>query len=364
MHRVVAVSVNTLALAFSAALAPTVATADPRNGAVAPPPDQVTVDAVSPEALARAQRKLAHAQQVAAHFNAEARAQHLDESWRFAMIGDLMKGPEEQFDRVEFAPGLMQAQALATTLARARPDPAGEAKVLGTKTSDLTYVPINPCRILDTRQGAPFAQGQIQTFSFKSTNVGHDGTCSVYSTYSGLDFPAALAVNVTVDETAFSGFPAGKFLAIYPTGGTLGASFMNFGPGQIIANAGIISINQSTGQFDVKSSAPAHVIIDVFGLFLAPLPSALECVQTSAGTATLGLGQSSGATSGTCPATYTLVGGTCTSEPLGAVNSTRSASISDNPIVATSTFSCWGQADMGSGTLSARGTCCRVPGRQ
>jgi len=241
--------------------------------------------------LTQAQQKIYSAQRIADRFVAEARRQGLDDNWRLSLLADLMRAPEDQFALVENAQDLNHAIGTASMIARNTR--SSGAKSLGGATSDLTFIPINPCRILDTRQGSgtAFVGGDTKVYTFKNTNVGH-GSCSVYSDYAGLALPAALAVNITVDESGLSGFPVGKFLAVFPDGGTLGSSFMNFGPGDILANAGIISINQSTGLFDVKSSAPAQVIIDVFGVFLAPLPTALDCVQTTTGTASLGAGQS------------------------------------------------------------------------
>ena len=171
--------------------------------------------------LSQAQEKIHSAQRIADRFVAEARRQGLDDNWRLSLLADLMRAPEDQFAVVENAQDLNHAIGAASMIARSMPS-AG-AKSLGTADSDLIFVPINPCRILDTRQGSgnAFVGGDTKVYTFKNTNVGH-GSCSVYSGYVGFALPAALAVNITVDESGLSGFPVGKFLAVFPDGGTLG----------------------------------------------------------------------------------------------------------------------------------------------
>jgi hypothetical protein len=318
-----------------------------------------TPQTFDPEALARAQQKLAHAQQVADRFSAQAKEQGLNENWRLTLIGDLMKGSEDQFARVENAASLIHAIGAATALAHeAGLSTGGQAKDLGTTTSDLVFVPISPCRIVDTRAGTGtgFTAGQTEVYSFKNSNVGASTSCNVFFDYSGADFPAALAVNITVDESTFSGFQAGKFLSVFPDGGTLGSSFMNFGPGEILANAGIITINQSNGLFDVKSTAPAQVIIDVFGVFLAPVATALDCTQVQGATASLGSGSAESTPVASCPTGYKVTGGACTSNS----NLDRVAS---SGFELNGYFCFFSNETTSDISINAVASCCRTPGR-
>jgi len=343
-------AISLLALSIGTAVA-----AGPSKGPANP--------AVDPSALARAEAKFAAALAVVDQFKAQAAAEGITgDAWRFQMVGNLMQGSEANFASVSLARSYADAVSAAKAVARAgNPTSSSEAASgssaasvtagLGTTTSDLVYVPITPCRVLDTRAGgAAVAANTVKTYDFTAINVGA-ASCSVTNQIPGSDGAAAFAANVTVDESGLSGFGAGSYLQIYPQGGSTATSFMNFSPNQIIANAGVISLNQANGQFSVVSNAPTQIIVDTYGAFIAPQPTAVECTTATSTSSFLGV------VSATCPAGYGMTGGGCHS------NSINDWTYENFPSGAT-TWGCgfWTSGTLGT-TLTAYAQCCRVPGR-
>lgn len=321
--------------------------------------------AVDPQALERAKAKFAHALAVVDQFKAAAAAEGITgDNWRFEMLGDLMNGSEADFASVAYARTYADAMSAALQVARggdasapgsAISSSAGTAAAvadgLGSATTDLVYVPIAPCRVLDTRVSGAIPASTVRSYFFHASNTGH-GACSVTGQIPGTTDAAAFAANVTIDETGLTGFAAGSFLEIYPQGGSTTTSFLNFGPGQIIANAGVISINQTNGQFSVMSNAPTNVIIDTYGVFIAPEPTALECTTPTNTSSFFGVVGAS------CPAGYTLTGGGC--------NSTSIHDHTYSSAPSGSSWQCgfWPETSFTIGTtLTAYANCCRVPGR-
>ena len=345
-------AISLLALSIGTAVA-----AGPSKGPANP--------AVDPSALARAEAKFAAALAVVDQFKAQAAAEGITgDAWRFQMVGNLMQGSEANFASVAFARSYSDAMDASIAVARAG-NPASNSEAasgssaasvaagLGSATTDLVYVPITPCRVLDTRAGgAAVAAGVVKSYYFVNSNVG-GGSCSVTSQIPGSYSAAAFAANVTVDESGLSGFGAGSYLQIYPESGSTTTSFMNFNPNQIIANAGIISLNQANGKFSVVSNAPTQVIVDTYGAFIAPQPTALECMNATSTSSFLGI------VVATCPAGYGVSGGGCTS------SSVYDHTYSAYPDSAT-TFTCGFYPETSKtigATLTAYARCCRVPGR-
>jgi len=355
-------AVSLLALSVGTAV-----TAGPRMGAATP--------GVDASALARAEAKFAHALQVVDQFKAQAAAEGITgDAWRFEMAGYLMKGAEADFASVSLAHSLADAMSASIAVARtgsAAPGGSGNAPSsgsaasavadgLGSATTDLVYIPIVPCRIVDTRAGgAAVPAGTVKTYAATTgggANVGHASSCTVSGQIPGTYDVAAIAANVTVDESGLTGFVAGSYLQIYPQGGSTTTSFMNFGPNQIIANAGVISVNQTNSQFSVVSSAASQVIVDTYGVFIAPQPTALQCMTVD-GTA-VSLSASGGVsyvTAGTCPSGYTQTATYCSSDFL------LSSNVYTLNVLAGSCL--MKNLDSSAHNAIATAQCCRVPGR-
>jgi hypothetical protein len=162
------------------------------------------------------------------------------------------------------------ADAVEAVLADAKREadrPRAAAKALGDATADLTYTPINPCRILDTRSTAagPLAANVARTFDGYSTNFASQG-----GTGSGCSIPngvAALAMNVYAVNPTNLGF-----IKVWPASGTEpDVSTVNYQPGvTAIATGTLVPVDPANGnRFTAKSPATVDFIADVVGFFRA-----------------------------------------------------------------------------------------------
>ena len=125
-----------------------------------------------------------------------------------------------------------------------------------------SFVPIVPCRLVDTRNaagpygGPPFTAGATRTFDLNS------GPCA------GIPDVAAYSLNIAVVVPA-----SANFLKVYPAGGVVPVvSTLNYSAGQNIANAAIVP-SGTGGAVSVFSGESTHVIIDINGYFLENGPS-------------------------------------------------------------------------------------------
>ncbi len=159
--------------------------------------------------------------------------------------------------------------------------------------SDLTFHPLVPCRIVDTR--APLSHGRLPNNTIDSFNVvagdyssqgGTDGYCGVPN--------RALAVELNV----VAANPAGVgYLKLYPTGATQpNASILNYAGGQTIANSATVGrcVMADGGlcgnDLTIYAYVATDIIIDVLGYYEAPLSAQVD-VSGSVYGASLGLVQ-------------------------------------------------------------------------
>ena len=126
-------------------------------------------------------------------------------------------------------------------------------------TPPRPFIGLPPCRVIDTRGGAPLGGGGILTNS-EARNFAVTGICGIPA---GTD---AISANFTV--TGSPAAPPGAFILAYPTGSPPSpiVSLLNFQAGQTIANAGIVPLNGS-GSLTINVSHSTHVIMDVNGYF-------------------------------------------------------------------------------------------------
>lgn len=122
------------------------------------------------------------------------------------------------------------------------------------------FVPITPCRLVDTRNqdgafgGPSLTAGQVRVFNVPSGACGIPQTATAYS------------MNVTAVPDEEIGF-----LTIWPDGETQpNVSTLNSWDGRVKANAAIVPAGNA-GAVDVYSSGDTDVILDVNGYF-APTP--------------------------------------------------------------------------------------------
>ena len=159
-------------------------------------------------------------------------------------------------------------EAVLVEAKREAAKPRVPAKALGDPLADLTYTPINPCRILDTRNTpvGPLAPGVPRTF---------DGYSADFSTQGGAASwcgvppgTAALALNVyAVDPTNLG------FIKLWPSNGAEpDVSTVNYQVGiTALATGTLLAVDSAnSNRFIAKSPSTVHLIADVTGYFKPP----------------------------------------------------------------------------------------------
>jgi hypothetical protein len=245
---------------------------------------------------------------------------------------------------------LLAAPSPTATLASA---PAPGTKALGDPDKDLVYVPVTPCRILDTRiVGGPIPANSFRDFDLTDVvrfapQGGDTSNCNVGDKGSF----AAAALNITVVSPNVAGYiTAFPYLASQPTAATL-----NYVAGDIRNGLAIVRLDQTaaTYEFSVYSFAQTHLVADIVGYFREPEATALECVTVS--TPEISAVRSIVLDSPACPMGYTIISGGCNS------NATLHTSVTGD-----STHQC-GIWYPGSTTAALRvmahARCCRTRGR-
>ena len=277
--------------------------------------------------------------------------------WADSMGGVFAKAPLPALRRAAEArsfAGMNDALLVAASPAGSPPPrSASRGKALGDIDRDLVYVPVTPCRILDTR----VAGGAIPANSFRDFDLadvvrfapqgGDTSNCGVGDKGSF----AAAALNITVVNPNVAGYiTAFPYLASQPTAATI-----NYAAGDIRNGLAIVRLDQgpATHEFSVYSFAQTHLVADIVGYFREPEATALSCVTVSS-TQASGRGVAT-ADSPTCPAGYEILSGSCDSNAALYQNLTGPDS---------HRCSTWYPAS--STTLvnvTAHARCCRIPGR-
>ena len=167
----------------------------------------------------------------------------------------------------------MNDAVLAASPSASTPTASAGTKALGDPDRDLVYVPVAPCRILDTRiAGGPIVAGGVRNFDLAdvvdfSTQGGDTGNCNVGNKGSF----AAAAVHFTVVSPGIAGYiTAFPYLGSRPNAATL-----NYAANDIRNGFTIVRLDQSaaTNEFSVYSVAQTHLVADVVGYFTsAELP--------------------------------------------------------------------------------------------
>ena len=147
------------------------------------------------------------------------------------------------------AGGLLVASALAAT----------QVASGASSSSQNAFVPIVPCRLMDTRAGGQI--GPNQTLTAKSVRSvagrGTQGQCVIPASAT------ALAVNLTA-----VGGTSASFLTIWPDEELRpNSSNLNWAPGAAVANTADVGLS-STGNFTVfNESGTVDIIIDIAGYY-------------------------------------------------------------------------------------------------
>ncbi|MCU1496990.1 MAG: hypothetical protein JWM47_943 [Acidimicrobiales bacterium] len=133
--------------------------------------------------------------------------------------------------------------------------------------SGADYVPVAPCRVVDTRVGGGAMAGGGER-SFTVTGTG-DEIATQGGKSGGCGIPAG-AVAVEASITAVAPTATG-FARAWPHGGSVPtATFLNFTKGQAITNTGSVSLATTGTQHHLSlfnSGGTTHYVIDVQGYF-------------------------------------------------------------------------------------------------
>jgi len=203
---------------------------------------------------------------------------------------------------------------------------------LGSLMTDQVFIPITPCRVVDTRNvGGPIVAGTTRAFYFYTADLPQSAwsdqggvpgasvtSCpgTVLTTIGGtLSAPpsAAMATVTAVNPSA-----AGNLIVWGGAGSVPQSSALNFAGGQTLANTTVIpSGGRGSGtvlDFAVGYNGPtgqANVVVDVVGFFVENRATALDCISMQSGSVFLSPGSVLVAHSSACPTGYTMVSGGC-----------------------------------------------------
>ncbi len=185
---------------------------------------------------------------------------------------------------------------------------------LGDPEQDLVYVPVTPCRILDTRiAGGPIPANSFRDFDLTDViryapQGGDTSNCNIGDKGSF----AAAAINFTVVSPSAAGYiTAFPYLSSQPTAATI-----NYVAGDIRNGLAITRLDQSaaTHEFSVYSFAQTHLVADIVGYFREPEATTLECITLTSQPVALPAPPSGMVvTSPACPSDYLAVSGNCIS---------------------------------------------------
>ena len=231
---------------------------------------------------------------------------------------------------------------------------------LGDAANDLVYVPVTPCRILDTRlAGGPIAADVARNFDLTSTGsyVAQGGAGNDCGVGSAGAFAAAV-INFTVVNPASAGF-----VTAYPfdTQRPLAAT-VNYAGGDVRGNLSVVRLNQASAgaEFSVYSFAQTHLVADVVGYYTNPQATPLNCASTPLVGYNIGANALNYFDNPSCPAGYTATTPYCYSGTSG-VYSQGSGYISN--FTSSPTYCAWQNTTGSAQFVYGGNVCCRVPGR-
>ena len=271
-------------------------------------------------------------------------------------------------------------QVLRDAYANAVSNPSHHAKIkvkLGSTTNDQVFIPIAPCRIVDTRNvGGPIAAGTARNFFFYMRFAGTyswaqqggtpgpairscPGTVVGIGGLLGNQGPRAMLATVTVvDATA-----AGNWVVWGGGSNVPMTSALNWQEGDVVANTTSINAGDRVGtgpggpvlDFAVLYNGPsgqANVVVDVVGYFEQNRATALDCITTYTG-AGISEGGHVVLDAPACWAGYSDTGVFCATGSNGFVYLTD---VRQSGCVFKSVGG-------GSSVIVAERRCCRVPGQ-
>jgi hypothetical protein len=308
--------------------------------------------------LAEANARLELAKVLVARVESDAIANRLSEGWKGDAMRALLPLQSGQLKALAADRSSITYAGLVRSAKKAATLPAtAETKLLGDNTQDLVFYPITPCRNVDTRNaGGPIAAGTFRDFNADSAgSQGGTPGCFVVPLVDA----SAWALNITVINMNTTGF-----VAVRSVGSSALTSLVNYtGPGQQVNNFVIVNNSRASAvnEYEVYAASTVDVIVDLFGYFLPPNKTPLDCTDVRTDL-TANTGGSFQFERSSCATGYTLTGGGC----LGSTSFTFGNLVYSGPDGAssTSTWLCtWVNNGVANQAVATVATCCRTPGR-
>jgi hypothetical protein len=248
-----------------------------------------------------------------------------------------------------------------------------EEPALGQTTTELTFLPIQPCRYIDTRNvgGKITGARNYETFNTGLT-YGGAAACDPKTLASVSDHNqiAAYALNVTIVDTSAAASPG--WMTIRPYGSTNLTALVNWtvsSAGFQLGNSAVVTADQGplAGEIEIYTSGSVHAIVDLAGAFTAPDATALDCTEVQAnGSGTISNNtEAFGPARPACATGYTAVATSCAytgSVPSGVTLTQVGPA---RPMSASWTACRWRNETGGSlpgSNFHTIATCCRIPG--
>ena len=291
---------------------------------------------------------------VAETYRADAR------EWAMALVPLFTKAPLDQLQRARGARSFEQMNSAllvdapggtalpAETTDVSKPRIVGRA--LGDVDRDLVFVPVTPCRIIDTRvAGGAITANTVRSFDVSSVTSyaaqgGENSNCNGVGAAGSF---AAAAINFTVVTPGGAGY-----ITAFPFGATQPlAATVNYVAGDVRGNFAVVKLDQgaAANELSVYTFAQTHLVADIVGYYTrTPVPS-LECVSTGQTSVVIPSNGTDNVNAPNCLAGYVQAATNC---------ETTSWLM---PIVFFNNGTCSARNNSGSdATLRASRTCCRV----
>ena len=280
-------------------------------------------------------------------------------AWAKGMASTFAKADAATLERAALATNFdaMNAVLLGTSAKSSAKTVSGTQAItptaLGDAASDLVFVPVTPCRIIDTRvAGGAIAANTTRNFDVTATSTysfqgGSATDCNGVGSSGSF---AAAVINFTVVTPSAAGYiTAFPYLGTQPLAATV-----NYTAGDIRGNLAIVKLDQSSAseELSVYSFAQTHLVADIVGYMITPAATALQCTETANADLVIAAGATGNAGAPACAAGYTQTATNCETTSW------------EMPIVYFQSGTCSARNNSASSaTLRASRTCCRVPGR-
>ena len=291
----------------------------------------------------------------------------MDASVLDAIKGVKVRAPSDaRASYAQFTQAVRSAEMQSYLLARSG---KGHMKLAST-SADQVFIPIVPCRIVDTRNnGGPISAGQTRNFFFYTNAFAYSwGNQGGPSGFGGLTCPGTLNPNggapsaAVITVTVVSPTAAGNWILWGGANPIPTVSALNWAAGQALANTTVVVAGGRSGagpggaieDFAVAYNGPsgsAHLVVDVVGYLVENQATALDCFETAVVSASMPVNTLQAVSANACPTGWGLVEGNCdlTGGPLFSAASLQG-----------SQWTC--HFSYGGGTISASSICCRIPG--